>query len=115
MRPFSQVLALVLGNPPPQHWVRDGDPAGSVCSEPSQELTGPGGATGEDRGARAAVKQRSTATLVVCAVSLVGQWIEEARSKLDGENRLRIHMYHGGKRIKNAKKLAEDFDLVGPA
>lgn len=53
---------------------------------------------------------RSRATLVVCAVSLVGQWIEEARSKTGGS--LRIHMYHGSGRIRDPKRLANDFDLV---
>ena len=61
---------------------------------------------------RLAREFRSTATLVVCAVSLVGQWIDEARSKLDGAGGLRIHMYHGQKRIKDAARLANDFDLV---
>jgi hypothetical protein len=42
------------------------------------------------------------ATLVVCAVSLVGQWIKEAKSKL--RETLKIHMYHGGSRIKDIKR-----------
>jgi len=54
----------------------------------------------------------SSASLVVCAVSLVGQWIAEAKSKLSSESSLRIHMYHGQGREKNASKLAKDFDLV---
>jgi len=33
----------------------------------------------------------TSATLVVCAVSLVGQWISEAQAKLTAG--LRIHMY----------------------
>jgi SNF2 family DNA or RNA helicase len=54
----------------------------------------------------------SSATLVVCAVSLVGQWIAEAKSKLSDDSSLRIHMYHGTGRIKNTAKLAKDYDLV---
>ncbi|PSC76011.1 helicase-like transcription factor isoform B [Micractinium conductrix] len=54
----------------------------------------------------------SRATLVVCAVSLVGQWIAEAQSKLAGNNVLRIHMYHGQGRIRDPVRLAHDFDLV---
>lgn len=50
------------------------------------------------------------ATLVVCAVSLVGQWMEEAKSKLSGS--LRIYQYHGQGRNKDAQKLATDYDLV---
>ena len=53
---------------------------------------------------------RSRATLVVCAVSLVGQWIAEAQSKTGGS--MRIHMYHGTGRIRDSKRLANDFDLV---
>ena len=54
----------------------------------------------------------SGATLVVCAVSLVGQWIAEAKSKLSDDSSLRIHMYHGTARDRSTKRLAEDYDLV---
>ena len=50
------------------------------------------------------------ATLVVCAVSLVGQWLDEAKSKLDGS--LCLYMYHGSRRIRDAARLASDYDLV---
>ena len=50
------------------------------------------------------------ATLVVCAVSLVGQWMEEAKSKLNGS--LHMYQYHGQGRIRDPKRLAVDFDLV---
>ncbi|KAK9824040.1 hypothetical protein WJX72_007212 [[Myrmecia] bisecta] len=52
----------------------------------------------------------SHATLVVCAVSLVGQWCSEAEDKLGGS--LRIYMYHGQSRNRNAQQLATDYDLV---
>jgi SNF2 family DNA or RNA helicase len=39
-------------------------------------------------------KLGTRATLVVCAVSLVGQWVEEARSKLTNKG-LKIYAYHG--------------------
>ncbi|CAL5222943.1 g5380 [Coccomyxa viridis] len=52
----------------------------------------------------------SRATLVICPVSLVGQWLEEAKSKLDGS--LRLYMYHGTGRIRDAQRLASDYDLV---
>lgn len=45
----------------------------------------------------------SRATLVVCAVSLVGQWIDEARSKLAADNPLRVYMYHGQNRLRDVK------------
>jgi|AntAceMinimDraft_5_1070358.scaffolds.fasta_scaffold12447_3 SNF2 family DNA or RNA helicase len=114
-----EVLALVLSNPAPAGWVKNGDPAGTTCASPSEDLglgvERPNAANRDDDGpapSRIPRKYRSTATLVVCAVSLVGQWIDEARSKMDANNSLRIHMYHGTKRIKDPKKLAEDFDLV---
>ena len=50
------------------------------------------------------------ATLVICPVSLVGQWLEEAKSKLAGS--LRLYMYHGPRRIKDAARLATDCDNV---
>lgn len=50
------------------------------------------------------------ATLVICPVPLVGQWLEEAKSKLDGS--LRLYMYHGTGSIRDAQRLANDYDLV---
>ena len=50
------------------------------------------------------------AMLVVCAVSLVGQWLEEAKSKLDGS--LALYMYHGSSRKRDPAFLATNFDLV---
>ena len=50
------------------------------------------------------------ATLVVCAVSLGGQWLEEAKSKLDGS--LNLYMYHGSSRKRDTRYLATTFDLV---
>ena len=47
---------------------------------------------------------------MICPVSLVGQWLDEAKSKLDGS--LRLYMYHGPRRIKDAARLATDYDLV---
>ena len=53
------------------------------------------------------------ATLVICAVSLVGQWLEEAKSKLDGSNsNLRLYMYHGSSRKRDPAFLATNFDLI---
>lgn len=50
------------------------------------------------------------ATLVVCAVSLVGQWMDEARNKLNGS--LRLYQYHGSSRVRNLNRLATEYDLV---
>jgi SNF2 family DNA or RNA helicase len=56
------------------------------------------------------VKKASKATLVVCAVSLVGQWVEEAKSKLSDPN-IKIYAYHGGTRNKDPNFLASQ-DIV---
>ncbi|XP_024528527.1 DNA repair protein RAD5A-like [Selaginella moellendorffii] len=53
----------------------------------------------------------SRGTLVVCPVSIVGQWANEVKSKLDPACNRSIYMYHGSKRIRDPKKLAK-FDLV---
>ena len=44
-------------------------------------------------------------------MSLVGQWVSEAKSKMSDDCPLRIHEYHGSNRVRDATKLAE-FDLV---
>ena len=41
---------------------------------------------------RARAKVSSRGTLVVCAVSLVGQWVEEAKSKLSNPD-IKIYAY----------------------
>lgn len=69
-----EVLALILAAPPP----------------PTLVNGAPHGTSGE--------RIVSRATLVVCAVSLVGQWVEEAQSKSAGS--LRILQYHGQNRMK---------------
>ncbi|KAI7843193.1 hypothetical protein COHA_003176 [Chlorella ohadii] len=82
-----EVLGLILANPAPP----------PVQGEPRIQ-----------KNAQGLIKSR--ATLVVCAVSLVGQWIAEAQAKLNGS--LRMHMYHGQNRIRDPNRLATDFDLV---
>uniref|UniRef100_A0A383VNT4 RING-type domain-containing protein n=1 Tax=Tetradesmus obliquus TaxID=3088 RepID=A0A383VNT4_TETOB len=53
----------------------------------------------------------SRATLVVCAVSLVGQWADEADRRTAGN--MRICQYHGSGRFKySEERLATDFDMV---
>lgn len=46
----------------------------------------------------------------MCAVSLVGQWYEEAMDKLGGS--LRIYQYHGGHRSRDIRSLATKYDLI---
>ena len=49
-------------------------------------------------------------TLVICPVSLVGQWIDEARSKLDDPGL--IYPYHGSNRVRDPRKLAANSIVV---
>lgn len=49
-------------------------------------------------------------TLVVCNVSLVGQWIDEAKSKL--KNPGLVYPYHGGNRKRCAKLLSQNAIVV---
>eukprot|EP01018_Ginkgo_biloba_P003463 Gb_33548 [translate_table: standard] len=51
----------------------------------------------------------SKGTLVVCPVSIVGQWANEVKGKLAAN--LSIYMYHGSKRIRDPKRLAK-YDIV---
>lgn len=52
----------------------------------------------------------SRGTLVVCNVSLVGQWIDEAKSKL--KNPGLVYSYHGSNRKRNAFVLAQNAIVV---
>ena len=99
-----EVLGLILAEKPPPEWVEKGETLGKpgVVSE-SVNMT---------NGTNATDKIRSGATLVICAVSLVGQWIDEAKSKLTEAAGLRILMYHGQTREKNPRKIADNYDLI---
>jgi len=52
----------------------------------------------------------SRGTLVICNVSLVGQWIDEARSKLKDPGL--VYSYHGQGRKRNAMLLAKNAVVV---
>lgn len=52
----------------------------------------------------------SRGTLVVCKVSLVGQWIEEARSKLEDPGL--VYPYHGANRKRDPKILSKNAIVV---
>ena len=62
------------------------------------------------RAPRASPLISSRATLVICAVSLVGQWATEVKERYTGGS-LSVHIFHGPNRLKDARKLA-DHDLV---
>jgi len=99
-----EVLALILAQKPPQGWIEHGETLGKAGAIAE--------CTNMANGTNVKKPHRSGATLVICAVSLVGQWIDEAKSKLDEDSGLRILMYHGQNRIKDPKKIAENYDLV---
>lgn len=52
----------------------------------------------------------SRGTLVVCNVSLVGQWIDEAKAKLKDPGL--VYSYHGGNRKRDANILAKNAIVV---
>ena len=64
--------------------------------------------TSKDNAKRGSIISRGT--LVVCPVSLVGQWIEEAKSKLADPGL--VYPYHGGNRTRNASVLAKNAIVV---
>ncbi len=75
---------------------------------------GDGGVDGDDAEPAPALSPqkliRSRATLVICNVSLVGQWYDECCSKLEADH-LRVYKYYGGGRTRDPAILA-DHDIV---
>lgn len=50
-------------------------------------------------------------SLIVCPVSLVGQWKAEIETRVQEEVRPSVYIYHGAKRIRDPDALAE-FDVI---
>jgi SNF2 family DNA or RNA helicase len=50
-------------------------------------------------------------TLVICPVSLVGQWKDEIERRIDSKHRRSVYIYHGPKRTRSASELAS-YDVV---
>ena len=50
-------------------------------------------------------------TLVVCMVSLVGQWIDEIKNKLTADSACSVYSYHGSSRKKDPSLLSK-YDVV---
>lgn len=99
-------LSLVLQNQAPAS-----PPSGSVVERSdlnSQAADGNGWTPRAKANQTGAHESRgsilSRGTLVVCNVSLVGQWIDEAKSKLKDPGL--VYSYHGGSRKRNASILA---------
>lgn len=56
-------------------------------------------------------RPRKWHSIIVCPVSLVGQWKEEIETRITRPYRPSVHIYHGPKRIRNPVLLSE-FDII---
>jgi SNF2 family DNA or RNA helicase len=56
-------------------------------------------------------KQSKWRTLIVCPVSLVGQWKEEIETRIRAPHRPSVYIYHGPKRTRDSEVLAQ-YDVV---
>mmetsp|Transcript_17991 Transcript_17991/g.26380 ORF Transcript_17991/g.26380 Transcript_17991/m.26380 type:complete len:1495 (-) Transcript_17991:800-5284(-) len=108
-------LALVLLNPAPPAPESGTKVASFDLGKPDTSMQNgwtKGGKTGrptsENSASRGSIFSRGT--LVVCNVSLVGQWTDEAKSKLKDPGL--ICSYHGTNREKNATILAKNAIVV---
>jgi SNF2 family DNA or RNA helicase len=107
-------LALILSNPAPALPI-------SGSNVPDEFDAHDGGGLGWDPDLKTRINESapdeskrgsilSRGTLVVCHVSLVGQWCEEAKSKLQDPGL--IYPYHGSTRKRDSKLLAENSIVV---
>ena len=107
-------LSVVLQNPAPDLPESGTEVDGYKWPPPSKEPSSTPGWTQVVKKAAGAPSSRgsifSRGTLVVCNVSLVGQWIDEAKSKL--KNPGLVYSYHGGNRTRDASILAEKSIVV---
>jgi len=107
-------LSVVLQNPAPDLPESGTEVTGYQWPPPSKEPpTTPGWTQIVKKGVGAPASRGSIfsrGTLVVCNVSLVGQWIDEAKSKL--KNPGLVYSYHGGSRTRDATILAEKSIVV---
>jgi SNF2 family DNA or RNA helicase len=106
-----ETLALIIKNPRP-----DGPQDVNLKGGPKKNAKKAADVMDVDMGMDRSTGPRliGGGTLVVCAVSLVGQWISETKDKCrneDGSCPLRIYCYHGGNRKKCPELLAAH-DLV---
>jgi SNF2 family DNA or RNA helicase len=107
-------LALILKNPAPPFPI-SGSPSTSLENppEPTDQATSHWNTelqvlTSGRWKRRGSILSRGT--LVICPVSLVGQWIEEAKSKLKEPGL--VYPYHGQNRKRNARGLAKNAIVV---
>eukprot|EP00752_Nemacystus_decipiens_P018369 g16478.t1 len=105
----AATLTLHLLNPPktPSEGVPlDSNEWGPITGAQATAMTAPRATSGISRSPGAVV---SKGTLVVCKVSLVGQWVQEAKRLCGGA--LTIYPYHGQSRNRNLAFLSK-FDMV---
>ncbi|KAG7344196.1 DNA/RNA helicase, superfamily II, SNF2 family protein [Nitzschia inconspicua] len=100
-------LSLILKNAAPV-LPASGSPIASLQVASGAPASGEGwdkslyGKTCKENAKRGSIVSRGT--LVICPVSLVGQWIEEAKSRL--KNPGLVYPYHGQSRKRDANQLA---------
>lgn len=113
-------LALILSDArrTPQQKAADAAGApGLPSAESVSAAAAPAAAAAASASSEPPLKYRRGGTLVVCAVSLVGQWVAEAQSKqrtsADGsaDSLLDVYTYHGGDRERDPGKLCQH-DIV---
>jgi SNF2 family DNA or RNA helicase len=104
-------LALILSNPAPQLPL-SGAPASDIGKAPKPANGASFWAHQQESGADDPKKGNvfSRGTLVVCNVSLVGQWIDEAKSKLRDPGL--VYPYHGVSRKRDANLLSKNSIVV---
>ncbi len=107
-------LGVILSNPAPLpgHVVEDADTLNvtPLKSAATTTTATAGGFVPAKQVVVNAGRVRSRGTLVVCPVSLVGQWMKEIESKVD-PLAVRVYAYHGQSRNRLASFLAQ-FDIV---
>jgi hypothetical protein len=114
---FLSLYAQILQNPAPA-LPQSGSPVAILNDANGVAANGPAAPQTWDKDlyARTSVSNSkrgsiiSRGTLVVCHVSLVGQWIDEAKSKLSDPGL--VYPYHGQSRKRDAKTLAKNAIVV---
>jgi len=108
-----ETIALILKNPRPDVSLATSSPSSSSSSlsgTTAGSSAGQGVATRANPPLPTGTVVRG-GTLVVCNVSLVGQWQSEMKKVMGSTSQLKVHQYHGAKRIKNSEALSK-FDVV---
>ena len=103
-------LALILANPAPDSPL-SGSPVSDLDALDQNSTKWDKGLYARTSSANPKIGRIiSRGTLVVCKVSLVGQWIEEAKSKLKCPGL--VYPYHGSNRKRDPVVLSENAIVV---